>query len=500
MFIKLKKLLLITIFAIGATILSSYFFSAKVSAHPIDNTDFYLYYSFESDNAEIPSNEISGYLYINWYQAASLVQEETGKSALELDIYELVGYDTTYQAYVAQHLFLQNNDKPCEMIFSSVPQDQSEFPLDIGKRIVMKFICEDKVVNLKLKNTLFLDTFQYSSNFINLFRGEVLIDRLETNQYFNEFKIDIKEDGTAFMEKPEAFTSTNGGVSPLDPAYNEQNFSNQIMKENPNRTYWDRVKLFVSNLKNVGDVANMNPLYLILLLFLLGFLHTIEAGHSKVVLTSAMLHKNMSIKGGVMYAIIFTVTHIGDILLLGLSLLIVNNFVDVYAKFALLEKAAIYSLLFIGVYLLFKSISDLVQSRLRKNSHKALEHDHTHEHHDHGHDHDHIHASGEGHTHSHDFDPNKSFKDQLIVGFLTGLAPCVFGWSILMLIVSVKKLWLLIPAILSFSLGIFVALLLVVFLIGKFKKQIFNRLGWLTEISPIISASILIAYAVYMIS
>ena len=69
-----------------------------------------------------------------------------------------------------------------------------------------------------------------------------------------------------------------------------------------------------------------------------------------------------------------------------------------------------------------------------------------------------------------------------------------------MLIVSVKKLWLLIPAILSFSLGIFVALLLVVFLIGKFKKQIFNRLGWLTEISPIISASILIAYAVYMIS
>lgn len=489
----LKKLLFLIIIFISVLGIGGYFFSGKADAHPMDISDLYFYYGKETDNTEIPENEMSGYLYINWYQAAALVQEKTGKDALELDMYELVKveHDETYQSYIKNNLQLENNGKPCVLSFSSLPQDETEFPLDLGKRMIMDFKCEDKLSSLKLQNTLFLDKFQYSTNYVSLLRGDVLLDRIETNMYLKEFTFNIYEDGRAIIDKPENFTSTNGNVSPLDPSYNSQNFgSAPIMTDKSNESYLSRLKSFIADIKRVGDVSTMNPLYLIALLFLLGFLHTLEAGHSKVVLTSAMLHKNMTMKGGVMYAVVFTVTHIGDILLLGLSLLIINNFFDVYEKFALLEKAAIYCLLFIGVYLLFKSISDVVRKHFvdgdkKESAESILEH---------------THANGETHSHSHDFDPNKSFRDQLLVGFLTGLAPCVFGWSILMLIVSAKKIWLLIPAILSFSLGIFCALLLVVFLIGKFKKQIFNRLGWLTEISPILSALILITYAIYMIS
>ncbi len=475
----LNKLLLFGLILISfATIFTAN--HSKVYAHPLDLTDLYLYYAKESDDTSIPQNKISGYLYINWYQAGALVQESTGKDALSLEMEELAKYDDVYNSYVNENLKIFNNCKECESTFKSIAQDAYAYPLDLGKRIIVDFTCSENVQNLKIQNTLFLKEFEFSTNFVNLFRGEIFIEKVEMNRNYTEAEISINTDGSVDFKRPDNFISTNGYVSPLDPAYTDQNFDSakSIMKEPSNQSFWQRIK-------NIGNVEDMNPLYLIVLLFILGFLHTMEAGHSKVVLTSAMIHKNMSIKGGIMYALVFTVTHIGDIVLLGLSLWVINNFIDVYSKFSMLERFASYALLFIGVYLLFKSISDLIKNRYLKES-------------DHGHHHDHEHSHS--HSHSHDFDPNKSFRDQLFVGFLTGLAPCVFGWSILMLIISAKKLWLLLPAILSFSLGIFTALVIVVFIIGKFRKRILDKIGWFTEISPILSAGILIVYAIYIIA
>lgn len=476
----------------------------KISAHAIDTSNLYIYYQKELDDTPIEPNKLSAYLYMNFYQAGALVQKATGNDAL-LDMEELVKskYDEIYQTHIKENLSLTNNGEPCDLSFVNLEQNLGDFPLDLGKRIVIKFNCKENISKLKISNKLFFEDFYYETNYVDFYKGQNIVEQIEANRNYPEYTLNIDQEGNIKADRPEDFTSTNGNISPLDSGYMKQNFgqeAQQNIEQKSNvldfNSYWLKFKGFYENLRKIGNLGEMSPFYLAGILFLLGFLHTLEAGHSKVVLSSAMIHKNMSIKGGIMYAVVFTVTHIGDILILGLSLFIVNSFVDVYSKFTLLEKFAAYALLFVGAYLFLKSASDYIQVKFLK---KEIAHTHGHDH-THSRDDDHNHALGEGsHSHSHDFDPHKSFKDQLIVGFLSGLAPCVFGWSILMVIVSAKKLWLLIPAILSFSLGIFSALVLVVLVIGRFKKSLFSKVNWITEISPMISALILIVYAIYII-
>src|SRR3989344_6864005 len=314
----LKRMFYILVFFTG---IFAVFFSGPqtASAHPIDITDLYLYYGKEADGALISSEKISGYLYINWYQAGALVQEATGKNAIDLDMEELVKYDDIYQPYIKNHLSIENEGKVCETSFKTLPQDPYAYPLDLGKRIVINFKCESKLKNLKIKNTLFLDQFEFSTNYISFFKGETFVEKVEMNGNFTESTLVIKNDGIE-IEKPEDFVSTDGSISPLDPQYKGQNFSGveNASDRKSFKTYFDGIKNYIAEIKKIPNVGEMNPFYLFFLLFLLGFLHTLEAGHSKIVLTSAMLHKNMSIMGGILYAIVFTVTHIGDILLLGL--------------------------------------------------------------------------------------------------------------------------------------------------------------------------------------
>jgi ABC-type nickel/cobalt efflux system permease component RcnA len=497
---------LVGFFLIAITVLSFGLIFSKLEkayAHAIDTSNLYIYYSKELDDAQIAPNKLSAYLYMNFYQAGALVQNATGSDAL-LDMEELVNsqYDEIYRAHIKENLSITNNGELCDLSFVNLEQNLGDYPLDLGKRIVMNFNCKEDISQLKISNKLFFEDFYYETNYVDFYKGQNIIEQIEANRTYPEYTLNLDADGNIKAERPEDFVSTNGNVSPLDSSYMDQNFdpSKDSGEADSNLTfnnYLLKFKAFYENLRKIGNIGEMNPLYLMGILFLLGFLHTLEAGHSKVVLSSAMVHKNMSIKGGIMYAIVFTVTHIGDIVILGLALLIVNSYKDIYNSFSQLEKFAGYALLFVGAYLFLKSASDYIQIKFLK---KEVSHTHTHGGHSHSHEHSHEHAIGESeHSHSHDFDPHKSFKDQLIVGFLSGLAPCVFGWSILMVIVSAKKLWLLVPAILSFSLGIFSALVLVVLVIGKFKKSLFNKVNWITEISPMISALILIVYAIYII-
>ena len=492
------KIFKILLFILTFSAFTSYLdIEKKAYAHPMDNTDLYLYYEKELDGEPISNNQMSGYLYMNWFQAATLVQEEENTDAFELNMEDLVLYDDIYNDYTKDHLILTNNGEICESTFSNIPQDLDLSPLGLGKRIVMTFTCSEPLNNLKLENKLFLSEFEYATNFVNLFKGDLYVEKIETNKNFNEINMTIDENGNANVEKPENFISLDSDLSPFDPEYGKESFddSNSIMKTSNSEGVFASITSFFNQFKSIGNLSEMNPLFILFVLFILGLLHTLEAGHSKVILSSAMISKNMDIKGGFMYALVFTATHIGDLILMGLALLIINNFIDVYEKFSMLERFAAYALLFIALYLLFKSISEYINSKLSKNT-SNLGHAHNHDHH---HSHDHHHHHHDGHSHSHDFDPNKSIKDQLIVGFLSGLAPCIFGWSILMVLVSSKNIWLIVPGIFAFSLGIFLALVLVVLLVGNLKKSILNRFNWFIDLSSIISALILIIYAVYII-
>ncbi|TXI32199.1 MAG: hypothetical protein E6Q58_04285 [Niabella sp.] len=513
---KTKFLLFIAVFVFP---LFSLLLTPTVTlAHPLDTTDAYVYVGKELDNQDMPKNQISIYFYMNWFQAASILKDK--KNIEAKDIYELAEHKDVYKDYFFDHFKLSNNGNECTGKYIDVPQTDDILPMSIGARMVFIFKCTEDVKDVQIDNDLLFQYFQYSTNNVYLQIGEMMLDKLEMNSYYKIAKFSF--DGEKItVDKPSNLISTNGSLSPDDPNYNNQSFGQSVNTNNTKisqvasqKSFWNSITDFrLSTFLNVNpnniDFRKISIWSVIGIVFMLGFLHTIEAGHSKVILTSAILHKNMSLKRGLIYALIFTLTHISDIIIVGLIFLFLNNFVDVFAKFSLLEKFAAYALLFIAVYLLFKNITEYIKTKSEQKKHAhdhthGHAHDHLHDHHSHEHGHEHVSALGfehthDGSTHSHDFDDKKSFTEQLWIGFLSGLAPCVFGWSIFMLILSTKNLWILIPAILSFGVGIFVALSLVVFLAGKFKEKLYGRYSFIMDISPILSALILLAYALYIV-
>ena len=468
------------------------FLPSSASAHPLDTTDSYLYIKNEVDGKIIPANELTLYFYMNWFQAAAVLKRE--KNIEAKDIYELAEHNEFYQSYFLNHFSISNNEKKCEGRFIDLPQTDDVLPLSIGARLVFSFKCPENLSNLNIKNDVFIEDFQYSTNNIYIQNGEMLLDKAEMNKYYSSTNIKIEGD-LVTVDKPSDFVSTNSDLSPEDPNYNNQNFIKSSVSPESKTSFWGGVWNSLSKFK-LSKILNINPnavdfrkisiLSVVGIVFLLGFLHTIEAGHSKIILTSAILHKNMSIKRGLIYASIFTLTHISDIIIVGLIFLFLNNFVDVFAKFSLLEKFASYALLFIAIYLLFKNIAEYLKP-------KVDDHHHTH---DHSSTLEHTH---DGTTHTHEIDSSASFKEQIWVGFISGLAPCVFGWSIFMLILSTKNIWILIPAVISFGMGIFVALTIVVLLAGKFKEKLYGKYSFIMELSPIVSAMILLIYAIYIL-
>lgn len=427
----------------------SFLFRGVSYADPPDNTDTYLYVSDEAYGARLNDNVIKSYTYINWFQSALLVEKFDGTKAQ--DIQELLKYQNIYNDYVKNHLTIYNNEKECEKIVDESPVTEEQISLSLGTRIVITFRCEDPIRDVNVVNTLFIDDFETGINFIDVSKGDEKLYETELNKNNTEYKFSI-------IDNKNPLNDTSQGT--------------QNIKKS-------------SILSRIGDllflksdqIKNESLLVMMILVFALGALHTLEAGHSKAILASAMLHKKMSLKRGLAYAAVFTATHIGDIIIMGIIFAVASNFFQFYAKFTQLGTYAGYVLLITAIYILIKNIKD-------------YRHNLKHKHGDHEH--------GE-HTHTHDLDTNISFKEQLFLGFITGIAPCLFGWSIFMLVVSTGKMWNLVPVILFFGLGIFSALSLTVFVISKLKNKTYGKFEKLSEISPILSGIFLIIYALFIV-
>lgn len=463
-------------------------------AHPIDNTDSYFYFENEVDGYEIPKNEVRLYSYINWAQAALLVEKNF--DIVESDIFKLLEYQDTYNKYVSNQISVLNNDELCEIQVDDSPVTEEQISLSLGTRVIATFVCPSEIQDVRISNTLFIEDFPYESNYVHVYSGERLLHSLtldkETSVYaFNLSSLkenplgDETKDNSANMSA----TEVTSDEAALGVQSNEQTRSNSNPKQ-------------ISFLQKISDtiflqtnaIKDQSLPILLVLVFLLGFLHTVEAGHSKAILASSLVHKKMSLKQGLAYAAIFTVTHLGDIIIVGLVFLAIDNYFDVFSNLTMIERFAGFALFFMSIYLFLKSTHVYIENWLvNKGALKQTDNSGHHEHtHDHGHDHD--------HSHSHEIDTVTSLKEQLFLGFLAGLAPCVFGWTIFMLILSTNKIWVLVPATLAFGLGIFVALALVVFVISHLKKRAYRKFEKFAEISPIVSAVFLLIYSIFLIT
>ncbi len=68
-----------------------------------------------------------------------------------------------------------------------------------------------------------------------------------------------------------------------------------------------------------------------------------------------------------------------------------------------------------------------------------------------------------------------------------------------MVVLSSGSLWTLFPVILAFGAGIFVALAMLVLVIGKSRHLLYGRFNLLQKYSPLLSSVLLLGFALVMV-
>lgn len=440
-------------------------FPFSVSAHPLDQVYLDLYINEDEVGDRIEPQELKTNLYISWQELSFIAEKNqtaakillnpnnfTGDNAFAEHMQALLSNPKWYSEYILSHINILNNDINCEgTIFSDLNQDNKAMLLGKGVKLVLRYKCGNKLETLAVKGDILMDDFPYQTIQVRIFIN-------------ND---EVGKTGTISKSTPEIVFNIDdikiGKVEPIKNISNTSSISAQTKK--PSKSF---------NFPN-APVLPSNPVLVLFFVFWLGILHTLEAGHSKSIIIALMSDSRVRRKQIAGYIIVFVITHISDIMLLGAALLVIGSIVDIYKYLPWLSYATSYGLLIISGYMLVRAVLTIRHNYLSKHDHS--EHGHAHEHHIKIH----------------------SFKEQLILGFLSGLAPCALGWSLFMLVLSSHGIWFVFPVVVSFGLGIGAALTGIVIIFGILKHQIYSRLTFIGVISPLISALILFVIALRMI-
>ncbi len=424
-----------------------------VSAHSADVAYLDLYVYHDRNNQPLANTSALGIISISWVQMSWLAKEYLNS---ELPASEQIIPAKAYTPYFMDKLVIKNDAEACILTYGSILKTKdSDIVFGKGLPIPITITCTKPIHKLSVTSTMFLEQFPLHTTILSVLTGN-----------------DTNITTTVLTKNYQTFS-----FIPTKPHPKEVTMSTGIagLPSFPQVT-----KSIAEQFLKHGKTSLPLALFFV---FFLGMLHTLEAGHSKTILASYVLNKRISMPRALSFAGIFTFTHLADILILGIFFLITNSFIDLYSKLSLLNVVALYMLLFISIYMIFKSTGQFI----RHKWHPISAHPHSP-------DESHTHEHSSDHSHPWNAYPN-DFKKQLFMAFLIGLSPCIFGWSIFMVIVSMKQVWTVIPILLFFGLGIFSALALVVFLLTKIKRKLADKYAWIGEFSPIVSYILLALFA-----
>jgi len=225
---------------------------------------------------------------------------------------------------------------------------------------------------------------------------------------------------------------------------------------------------------NEGDVLKI--LITMFFVFILGVLHSLEGGHGKIILISHLIDNNKGFLSGMLFSLFLSITHILDILIVGLIFYFLSSFFNFSDYIIQIQVISISILFGISLFMLTRAI---IYIRKKKNV-----------------------SGGEEKLLRLKMEKNKSKGKLGTIGLaiLSGLAPCPFGWAILMTIMSINKIQWVFPIILLFGMGIFFFLLVLSFVIVFFKRLSVNRLNnSVLRYMPLVSSLFLIIFSSYLL-
>jgi ABC-type nickel/cobalt efflux system permease component RcnA len=178
--------------------------------------------------------------------------------------------------------------------------------------------------------------------------------------------------------------------------------------------------------------------------FVMGLLHSLEPSHAKAVLATYFLNRKRTLLEALAFALTVTFAHTLSIFILAIvgytvfPLLIRNERMEIWA-----EVIGGLAMVGIGIWMLRTEWKD----GFHKDAGENGEHNHCHGHFFHHHEYQHEHLSP------------STFREIFLLGFCSGVIPCMSGLAILGLAWSTGSLASGILLVSSFSLGLGVVVL-----------------------------------------
>ncbi len=182
---------------------------------------------------------------------------------------------------------------------------------------------------------------------------------------------------------------------PQDVLYsieNNKELSKEEEKSLTNDIFSESLKKISNYVKQIWDE---NIIYIFLLIIALGFIHAMWPWHSKSILASYVLDKDKSFLDGFIFAVIFSITHIIDIVIVFIIAKVIFSYFDMWNYIIYIQRVSIILLIILSIYLIYRSIKN-INCKIKTSS----------------------------------------TKSNIIIWFLAWLAPCTFWWSIFLLLFS----------------------------------------------------------------
>lgn len=231
------------------------------------------------------------------------------------------------------------------------------------------------------------------------------------------------------------------------------------------------------------------------IVFILGFIHAISAGHGKEILFSYMVNVNHQFGHALRFVIIYTITHLIYIMLYGISVFAASNAVEPATLTPIMQKLGGVGLLMIAFYQIYNGIKALSGKKSSENASQNFAARFSHF----------MKELGLFGKRSHKviIDDNKDAKPSSkkasawLVGLLTGLTPCPAGWAIFMLLSNIEKTDFLFWVIPVFGLAIIISLLLFAILVLLFRQATLRFIKGANQYSILVSGIMLLIFSIY---
>ncbi|MCS6982919.1 MAG: hypothetical protein NZL83_01895 [Candidatus Absconditabacterales bacterium] len=472
--------------------------------HPIDISQLNLF---------IQGQHINGTLTLHSYQAQRLLSEnDVAFGGVE----RLFDHEQIFQSYISDRLsFRDQESNPCPIVsVSLIPKD---IPTLITQGVDFGLFakCDTTIRALMMDNTLF-NNFPLQTNRLTIFAGVGLqtepfgyriltAKRTQASFDFSQkkesctdtdsdglcdgdeeifgTKIKLRDtDGDCYSDYEEIYNSRD----PLstDPSPGQASRTEcaapiplQTASSSGTKGTFDPSQFITST--EVGTAyltQTLQKIYaftqssslprrqVVLAMIILGMIHAIGPGHAKNIMASYLLDGKKTHRHGFLFSLAFAITHISDLFVLVIFVYFLQWLMDPAPYLPYIQFGSTIILFFYAIWMLIRAVRHFGQESDDDN----------------------------------DLKKGESIRHTLGVAFVSGLAPCTFGWSVFFLLFSLGRLDLLFPFLGALCLGIYITLQVIAIIIIQTKTILHSRLTTLAQRSGVLSFGLLVLISLWL--